>query len=196
MTEYKIYISYADANENWVIDFVKQLKNSLREQLGELDDNFIWAKYMLRGIDLIQTKNEHLNNSTCLVVILSPAYLKTVGVQEIESFKNPNNIIVVEHDKVERTGEIADIIGYCFWEQNERREIIVFDKKTQRFRQNVNQMARDIATLCSQQTQEASKPHSEKSNILTRYVRICGDVINSNISIGDNSTQNNTSKKR
>lgn len=96
---HQLYVSYADADEEWAIHFVNNLKACLRKQLGEIDDNFIWAKYMQRGIGNKQDiRQRHLSASKYLLMILSPAYLKTIGNSEIELFGRIDNVIPVEHN--------------------------------------------------------------------------------------------------
>ncbi|MCV6637832.1 hypothetical protein [Candidatus Albibeggiatoa sp. nov. NOAA] len=189
MTKHQIYVSYAEANEGWVIDLIKVLKQGLFEQLGKIDEESIWGKYMLRGIDQKQITKERINNATYLIVILSPAYLNTLGAQEVEFFNKLNNVIVIEHDKIDRIPKMEDIIGYRFWKEDERKNITVFDKKSQVFHKIIKQMARDIAILLSQPAPQNTSNAENISKLVSNIIHIHGNVVHSNINIGDNSQQ-------
>ncbi|MCV6637830.1 hypothetical protein [Candidatus Albibeggiatoa sp. nov. NOAA] len=153
------YISYADADNGWVEDFVKNLTLYLHKQLGEIDDGFIWAKYMLYGNETKQTQQKYLNNSTYLIAILSPAYFKTINTQEIEEFNNLENLIIVEHDKVNRPEELKNFVGYSFWKEERNGKIKQFTKNICgiSYTSTVKQIARDLATKF--------KPTAKKLNL-------------------------------
>jgi len=150
--QHKIYISYAKANENWVIKFVNGLKSQLATKLGELDENFIWAKYLLRGgDDKIEEPKRRLEKSACLLVVLSPAYLRSQSLQEIDYFLNRTDqesgqIFVVEYGKVERPEKIKELTGYKFWYLNETdRERLISDSG---YSDILFDIANDIADKC------------------------------------------------
>ena len=124
--QHTIYVSYADVDEEWVIHFINGLKVYLRKQLGEINDNFIWAKFMPHGFGNNQEiLQQHLKTSEYLLVILSPAYLKTMGNSEIDSFNNNDHLILVEHDKVTlpdnlRFLEEKELVSYKFWDEDDK----------------------------------------------------------------------------
>lgn len=150
--QHTIYVSYADADEEWVVHFIDNLKVYLRKQVGEIDENFIWARYMLRGTDNKETDpRQHLKNSKYLLVILSNAYLNTDVKKEIGSFKAKKNFIVVEHDKIERPSPLSTMKGYHFWDSDEKERVVRWgtpavpnDITHHRYHQLLEQMARDI----------------------------------------------------
>ncbi len=150
-TQYQIYVSYADADKDWVINLVNGLKVYLRRQLGELSDNFIWAKYMLHGNEnRLTIPKQRLQQSKYLLTLLSPAYLNTVGNSEIDSFANADNILVVECDKIRRPEKLQSFSGYQFWHEDKTGNVIrrgdpkptVDEKEYYRL---LDQVARDIA---------------------------------------------------
>ncbi|MEZ5672234.1 MAG: TIR domain-containing protein [Thiotrichaceae bacterium] len=100
--QHQIYVSYADADKDWVTDLVENLKVYLRKQLDEINDNFIQARYRMRGNDRITDSEIHLKKTRYLLVILSPAYLRSEWKKEIDLFNDIEHVIVVEHDKIQR----------------------------------------------------------------------------------------------
>lgn len=120
-----IYVSYADADEEWVIHFVNGLKFYLRKQLGEIDEDFIWAKYMPLGTGNKQDiLLQHLRASKYLLVIASPAYFTTIKNSEIDAFGKVDNLIPVEHNKVELPENLQLLNRYQFWyEDNKGRTL-------------------------------------------------------------------------
>jgi len=146
-----IYVSYADADEEWVIHFVNGLKVYLRRNIGEIDDNFIWAKYMLRGIDnRSKVPQQHLQQSRYLLTVLSPAYLKTMGDSEINLFKNVDNIFVVECGKTDRPEKLKSFNGYQFWHEDKVGNVVRWTDpeplpNEREYYRLLDQMARDIA---------------------------------------------------
>jgi nucleoside phosphorylase len=127
MTEVKhqIYVSYADADKDWVVHFVNGLKVYLRKQLGEIDDNFIWAKFMPLGLGNKQEiLQRHLKASEYLLVILSPAYLKTMGNSEIDLFGKIDALILVEHSRVSLPDDLQYLSSHPFWYEDERGRIV------------------------------------------------------------------------
>ena len=154
--KHEIYISYADADEDWVTCFTEDLRRCLRGQLGKISDNFIWARFMLRGIDnAVETPREHLKNSKWLLVILSNAYLREIGSTDIDLFGHIDNIIVVEHDEVVKPKELKSKVGYQFWEKDEKGNFVRYGypkpvpDKAQNYFQLLDNMARDIAEKIS-----------------------------------------------
>ncbi len=124
LDQHTIYVSYADADEEWVVHFVNGLKVYLRKQLGKIDDNFIWAKFVPIGFGNKQEiLQRHLKASEYLLVVMSPAYLKTIGNSEINLFDEMNNLILVEHDRVNLSEKLQPCSIYKFWYENERGEI-------------------------------------------------------------------------
>jgi len=85
MLKHKIYISYAEADEEWVVQFIRWLKVSLKKQLGIIGENLICAKYFLKG-DIIAESQKCLDNTDILIAILSPAYLRLNQNIEINDF--------------------------------------------------------------------------------------------------------------
>ncbi len=151
--QHVIYVSYADADKDWVINFVDGLKVYLRKQLGELDDHFIWARYMLCGNEnRLTVPQRHLQQSKCLLTILSPAYLKTIGNSEIDLFANVDNILIVECDKIRRTEKTSCSEGYRFWGEDKIGRVVRWgdpkpmDDEKEYYRL-LDQMARDIAKM-------------------------------------------------
>jgi len=166
-TQYQIYVSYADADKDWVINLVNGLKVYLRRQLGELSDNFIWAKYMLHGNEnRLTIPKQRLQQSKYLLTLLSPAYLNTVGNSEIDSFANADNILVVECDKIRRPEKLQSFSGYQFWNEDKMGNVVrwadpeptAHEKEYYRL---LDQMARDIASFVSSQPPQDSVEKSE-----------------------------------
>lgn len=148
-----IYVSYADADKDWVVHFVKGLKVYLRKQLGEIDDDFIWAKYVLRGNEnRLIIPGQHLQQSKYLLTILSPAYLKTMGNSEIDLFANANNILVVECDKIRRPEKLELFAGYQFWHEDKTGNVTRWgypepQPNEREYYRLLDQMAQDIAKV-------------------------------------------------
>jgi hypothetical protein len=148
-----IYVSYADADEDWVITLVNGLKMYLRKQLGELDDNFIWAKYMLRGREnRLTVPPQYLQQSRYLLIVLSPAYLKIIGDHEIDLFNNVDYIFIVECNKTKRPKKLEPLTSYQFWHEDKTGEVIRWAdpeplSDERKYYRLLDQMARDIATV-------------------------------------------------
>ncbi len=165
--KHTLYISYADADEDWVIDFVKNLKVNLPcQQLKEkIGDSFIWAKYMASGLDKPQDFQKHLNNSRYLIVVLSGAYL--AEMDEIDKFNNKENIIVVEHDKVDRPKKLKEPIGYRFWKEDKTgTSIKQFSKRTcsTSYLNEIEQIARDFAKKLIELSHPAEEQNSNQQS--------------------------------
>jgi len=145
-----IYVSYADADEDWVITLVNGLKMYLRKQLGELDDNFIWAKYMLRGREnRLTVPLQYLQQSRYLLTVLSPAYLKIIGDHEIDLFNNIDNIFIAECNKTKRPKKLELLASYRFWHEDKTGEVIRWAdpeplSDEREYYRLLDQMARDI----------------------------------------------------
>ena len=122
--QHTIYVSYADADEDWVVHFVNGLKVYLRKQLGEIDDNFILAKFMRLGPGNKQEiLQQHLQASKYLLIIMSPAYLKAMGNSEIASFGKIDALILVEHNKVTLPNNLRflkELVSYQFWYKDDK----------------------------------------------------------------------------
>jgi len=167
MTEVKhqIYVSYADADEEWVIHFVKGLKDNLRHQLGGIDDNFIWAKFMPLGLGNKQEiLQRHLKASEYLLVVMSPAYLKAIGNSEIASFGKIDDLILIEHDKVRLPDDLQSLNSYPFWHEDDRGQIIklgfpVPDVKEGKYFQLLDRVARAIQSHNSVSNQQPTEPN-------------------------------------
>ena len=175
-TKHQIYVSYAEADEDWVIEFIKNLKVYLRKQLGEIDDNFIWGKYKLRGIDNESTViQEHLRKSKYLFVVLSNAYLRTIGETDIEIFGDVHRIIVVEHYKVVSPPKLTSNQGYKFWIEDERGNIQQYalpkSLHEDEYYQLLGNMSRDIAELVQLSKEALSVDYSSPLE-LPKYVVI------------------------
>jgi len=122
--QHTIYVSYADADEDWVVHFVNGLKVYLRKQLGKIDDNFIWAKFMPLGPGNKQEiLQQHLQASKYLLIIMSPAYL-TMGNSEIASFnRGDDHLILVEHNEVSLPDNLRflkELVSYQFWYKDDK----------------------------------------------------------------------------
>ncbi|MEZ5672232.1 MAG: hypothetical protein R3E08_07520 [Thiotrichaceae bacterium] len=149
--EHVIYVSYADADRKWVIHFVNNLKVYLRKQLGKIDDDFIWARYMLRGSDNIaETTKQHIAKSKYMLTILSNAYLNDIGNTEIDLFGNIDNSFVVEHDQIIGTEKFKKIEGYYkFWSEGGNGSVVRLadpapTHKEPEYYHLLDQIARDI----------------------------------------------------
>lgn len=187
MTNHQIYVSYADAK--WAINFIDDLKNALCKQLGKISDDFIWAKYRLKGTDdKLLTPKHHLRQSHYLLVIWSPAYLITIGELDINEFSSMERVILVEHDKAEKTAILNTCVGYQFWKEN-KKGIVVAKSKSQ-YMLIIQQLARDIADKHPITTDNSKISTGDKAK--NAQININGDVLNSNISIGNNNQQNLT----
>jgi len=169
--QHVIYVSYADADEDWVVNLVNQLKIYLRKQGTDIDDNFIWAKYMLRNNEnRSKVPQQHLQQSKYLLTILSPAYLKTMSNTEINSLANADNIFVVESDKIRRPEKLQSFGGYQFWNEDKVGNVVRWadpeptTHEAQYYRL-LDQMARDIAQSLASQPQQDSvtKPETVPS---------------------------------
>jgi hypothetical protein len=78
------------------------------------------------GARLEETLTERILNSSLLLIVLSPAYLRSAwGAWELESFlaaaaKEPtgtsSRVFVVEYDRVERPDALKNVISASFWE--------------------------------------------------------------------------------
>jgi len=87
----QIFLSYADADEKWVIRFINQLKPELLHNIGDESSFSTWGKYNLRGIeDKIQTPKNKIADSSSMFVFLSKAYVNTIHVSEIDEFCKRN----------------------------------------------------------------------------------------------------------
>ena len=166
MTEVKhqIYVSYADADEKWVVSFVGHLKDNLRQQLGKIDNDFIWAKYMPLGIgnkqDILQ---RHLSASKYLLVIASPAYFATIKNSEIDAFGKVDNLILVEYNKVELPENLQSLNSYQFWHEDDRGRALsyanpVATSSEPQYYRLLAEMARDIVYASNQSLQESIAP--------------------------------------
>jgi len=146
-----IYVSYADADRKWVIHLVSQLQSYLARQLGQIDNNFIWARYMLKRHENRSTvPQQHLQQSTYLLTVLSPAYIKTMNDSEINSFNNIDHIFVVECYETCRPEKLKHFEGYRFWHEDETKKVVRWaDPKPnpdeREYYRLLDQMARDIA---------------------------------------------------
>jgi len=128
--KHKIYVSYAEADKEWVCQFVNWLKDYLKRELAQIDNISIWWKYMLKGNeDIVCEPRKQLKSSDILLVILSSAYIKTKEVvEEISEFRkniheNTKNIFVIKRDRVENPKEIKNMVGYNFWYEDESGKI-------------------------------------------------------------------------
>jgi nucleoside phosphorylase len=166
-TQHQIYVSYADADEDWVVTLVNNLKAYLRKQLCQLDDGFIWAKYMLkRHENRLETPKQRLQQSKYLLTILSPVYLKTIGDSEINLFNNVDNIFVVECYKTHRPEKLELFVGYKFWHEDKTGNVIRWADpeplpNEREYYRLLDQMARDIASFVSSQPPQDSVEKSE-----------------------------------
>lgn len=164
----KIFISYADADEDWVVNFINYLKIQLRKQLGDIHDGLIWAKSMIKKLEnKEETITKHLKESNYLITILSPAYLKTGTIVDIEQFSNAKNIIVIEHNEVERPEKLKNTEGYFFWKKLKTGKIVQYEKNTYKssFYQQMKEVAKDLAELLEKKTIQ------EKQNISPSTIR-------------------------
>jgi hypothetical protein len=155
--QHVIYVSYADADKDWVINFVDGLKVYLRKQLGELDDHFIWARYMLCGNEnRLTVPQRHLQQSKCLLTILSPAYLKTIGNSEIDLFDiDDNNVFIVKCDSCLQPDKLHHFGGYKFWHEDKTGNVIRWANPEptahdREYYSLLDRMARDIAKVVNE----------------------------------------------
>jgi len=154
MLKHKIYISYAEADEEWVIQFIRWLKVYLRKQLGTIDENLICAKYFLKD-NIIAESQKCLDNADILITILSPAYLRLNQNIEIDDFlnkkgENSGHIFVIEHNKVKCPKNIENFYGYKFWYEDDRENIHILGMpqlkdKESKYYQKIDEVARDLA---------------------------------------------------
>jgi hypothetical protein len=161
--EHVIYVSYEDADKDRVINLVNRLKVCLRKQLGKIDDNFIWAKYMLRGNEnCSKTPQQHLQQSKYLLTVLSPAYMGTIGDIEIEFFKNADGIFVVECDRTCRPEKLKSFKGYKFWHEDKIGNVVRWVKDRKYYRL-LDQIARDIAAVIGKSKEVVSNTLAQTS---------------------------------
>jgi len=78
-TQHQIYVSYADADEDWVVTFISELKVFLRNQQVTIDNNFIWYKRLLNKFDNTKESIEHLAVSRYVLIISTPDYKHIMG---------------------------------------------------------------------------------------------------------------------
>jgi len=202
----KIYISYAEADEEWVVQFVKSLKINLKKQLGSIDDVSIWAKYMLRGTDNKDTEpQKHLSDSTILLAILSPAYLRLKQYTEINNFlnkigENSGRIFIIEHNKIERPKNIKNLYGYQFWYEDDRENVHILgmSQLENEYHQKILELSQDLAEKIQTVENEKigkSSAKEQKSTVSndTQTTQITlkntGTIQNANINLGDNNQQ-------
>jgi len=134
--EHKIYVSYARADEDWVKNFIKGLTVYLRKEFGEINGDFIWARYMgwrESAGDRDKVK-EHLSGSETFLLVLSKAYIHSESCREKEfdvflDEKGAERIFIIEHEEIKREkikNEVASIFfdkikkiqrvtNYKFW---------------------------------------------------------------------------------
>ena len=169
-----IYISYADADEEWVISFVNDLKVYLRGQLGEISDDFIWAKYMLKGFeDKVETPQQRLQNSTYLFVIFSNAYLRTTGNKDIELHNDINTVFAIEHDEIKLPESLQAKKGYQFWDKDERNNITrlaLYGNKEPKYYQLLDEIAHHINEHLTQNSDEIPDNENEKITIFLEEI--------------------------
>jgi len=149
-SQHEIYVSYAEANEDWVIQLIKQLKSDLKGFLGKIDKNFIWAKYLLKGADdKILTPKKHLAQSKILLVVLSPAYIREGLEQELIDFiektdENAERIFVIEYSETERPDQVKNIVGYKFWYEDDREKEQLIITGSEKYFKTVRNIAYDL----------------------------------------------------
>jgi len=174
--QHVIYVSYEDADEDWVVTFINNLNGYLRKHLGKstVDDNFIWANYMLIGNEnCSEISQQRLQQSKYLLTILSPAYLNTIKDREINLFNNVNNIFVVECYKTHRPEKLELFAGYQFWHEDKTGNVVRWADPEplpdeREYYRLLDQMARDIVKVVKPEEEivpsniPASAPDTQK----------------------------------
>jgi hypothetical protein len=134
-----VFVSYAHiddeplvgAQRGWVTTLIKNLQTVVRQKLGS-KDLLIWMDHELAGNQpLSPAIMTALSNTATLLVILSPGYLASEWChRERQAFLKlvkgrrdaGSQVFVVYCDKLDRSSvpaELADLIGYSFWVQDE-----------------------------------------------------------------------------
>jgi hypothetical protein len=127
-----VFVSYAHLDnepakpglDGWVQILVDRLTIELRQRLGTQDVD-VWMDYRLEGNEpLTQQLYDAVQASATLLVVLSPAYLKSQWcTRERERFfariaerKAAGTVFVAQAlDVAEKPPELAELTGYSFW---------------------------------------------------------------------------------
>jgi hypothetical protein len=131
--KYDIFVSYAHvdnellpgAQTGWVTTLIDALNKLLAQKLGRADAYTLWMDYELRGnTSVTPAIYEQLDNSALLLLVFSPAYLASQWCRlELNTFvakvgNDSGRIFMVEYQPAERIIELADLLGYRFWESD------------------------------------------------------------------------------
>ncbi len=134
--EHDIFISYGCVDDQlgvngepgWVSSFVADLKRRLSERLGRKDNFAIWRdeEQLAKHVDLSEQIAEAIKRSACLLVVLSPGYLKSDWCRRErndflkwvrERDASGSRVFVVERDWIEvpKPEEFKNLLGFKFW---------------------------------------------------------------------------------
>jgi hypothetical protein len=130
-----VFVSYGyvddqseEGDKGWVSSFLDDLKKRLSERLGRKDCFLIWRDddQLARHVDIPKQISSAIAGSSCMLVILSPGYLKSDWCKrERNDFlkwvhdrdEEGSRIFIVERDwiKDDKPPEFQNLLGFKFW---------------------------------------------------------------------------------
>ena len=134
--QHDLFVSYGcvddqagdDGEQGWVTCFIEDLKRRLSERLGRKDTFSVWRdeEELARHVDVGKQIAIAIERSACMLVILSPGYLKSDWCRrERNDFlkwvhdrhESGSRVFIIERDWVEddRPEEFKNLLGFKFW---------------------------------------------------------------------------------
>ncbi len=134
--QHDLFISYGSVDDQsgdtgeqgWVSSFVDDLKKRLSERLGRRDSFLFWKdeEQLSRHVDFAEQISQAIQRSACLLIVLSPGYLKSAWCQRERSDflkwvrdrdASGSRIFVVERDWIEgdKPAELKHLLGFQLW---------------------------------------------------------------------------------
>ncbi len=134
--KHDIFISYGcvdnqsgvNGEPGWVSSFAVDLERRLSERLGRKDNFTIWRdeEQLAKNVDLSEQISDAIHCSACLIVVLSPGYLKSdwCKTERTDFLKqlgdrdtSGSRVFVVERDWIEvsKPEQFKNLLGFKFW---------------------------------------------------------------------------------
>lgn len=133
--QHDLFVSYAqvddqahEGEQGWVTTLVNDLKKRLTELLGRKDTFSLWKdeQALARNADLNVEIADAINNSACMLAVLSPGYFRSDWCQRErtqflkwvrERDAAGGRVFVIERDWVKegKPAEFQNLLGFKFW---------------------------------------------------------------------------------